>query len=317
MDGFQFDHVGVAIVTALVMFVTWYITQYLNCKAKKVAETQTMEVNTSCAQTETMRFTERLTIYGDKKVDLRDKFDKFCEIGNEAVGFCKMCEKCMCLNCCKHHEKIPLSESHVLLGKDEFKGLRNGKKMFDKSFTLFDNYCFQKNVYYRNSHYSQSIYDSNKQLLCLAQNIDDVWNSIGCFVQKVIADYELMLLWHDNKSRETKESSKLSGSHTPAGICTLRNTFQKSFGWFFTIPARQKIYKYTDKTCVEFFHTCGKCYGIAVFNEGLAISLNIPTKYSLPEWQVQFISYEGIVRKQICLDNQVGHCSRNRTSHIQ
>ena len=116
---------------------------------KKVAETQTNKVTavaktqtsnlvtTNCAQTETMRFTERLTNYGDKKVDLCDKFDKFCEtcdanMENKAVGFCKMCEKFMCLKCCKHHEKIPLLESHVLLGKDKFKGLRNEKKLFDK-----------------------------------------------------------------------------------------------------------------------------------------------------------------------------------------
>jgi hypothetical protein len=168
-----------------------------------------------------MRFTERLTNYGDNKVELRDKFDKFCEIceaniGNEAVGFCKMCENFMCLNCCKHHEKIPLSESHVLIGKDKFKGVKNERKLFDKSFTIFDNECFQKkSFFYRNSYSLQSRYDCNKQQLGLAQNIDDVWNSIGCFVQKTVADYELMLLWQDNKSKEIKEitCSKLSESH--------------------------------------------------------------------------------------------------------
>jgi hypothetical protein len=66
------------------------------------------------------------------------------------------------------------------------------------------------------------------------------------------------------------------------------------------------IYKYADKTDVEFFHTCGKCYGLADFNDGLAISLNIQSNYSLPEWQVQFISYDGTVRKQICFDNEGG-----------
>jgi hypothetical protein len=94
--------------------------------------------------------------------------------------------------------------------------------------------------------------------------------------------------------------------HTPASICTFKNTSQEKFGWYFTIPDQQMIYKNAEKTDVEFIRTCGKCYGRAVFNEGLAISLNIPTKYSLPEWQVQFISYEGTVDKQICFDNEGG-----------
>jgi hypothetical protein len=331
MDKGLFDQVGIAFLIAniiIIMLVTWCVTKYIGCYNKVCKLIQNMKfkimkkvseikkffgpVTTSCAQTETMRFTERLTNYGDKKVDLCDKFDKFCEIcaaniGNEAVGFCKMCEKFMCLNCCKHHEKIPLSESHVLLGKDEFKGLRNEKKMFDKSYAAFDNYWFQEYISYGPYYqYRGMKYDSNNQLLCLAQHIDDVWNSIGCFVQKIIGGYELMLLWQDNKSREIKERSILSGSHKPGGICKLKNVSQKSFGWYITIPDQQKIYKYADKTCVEFMRTCGKCYGIAVFNECLAISLNLPTNYLLPEWQVQFISYEGTVRKQICFDNEGG-----------
>jgi hypothetical protein len=199
----------------------------------------------------------------------------------------------------------------VLLGKDKFKGLRNERKLFDKSYAVFDNYCFQEYIYYE-TYYPNYIckkeekYDSNNQLLCLAQNIDDVWNSIGCFVQKIIARYELVLLCKDNKSRERKERSILSGRYTPAGICTFKNASQKSFGWYFTIPDQQKIYKYANKTDAEIVRTCGKCYGIAVFNEGLAISSNIPTNYSLPEWQVQFISYDGTVRKQICFDNEGG-----------
>jgi hypothetical protein len=219
-----------------------------------------------------------------------------------------MCEKFMCLNCCKHHEKIPLLESHVLLGKDKFKGLRNEKKMFEKTFVLFDNYCFHQCVSDQTNYTDCRKYDHNNQLLCLAQNLDDTWNSIGCFVKldednPLVYIYKLMLLWQENKSGEMKERSILPGNYTPAGICTFKNASQKSFGWFFTIPDQQKIYKYADKTDVENLRTCGKCYGIAVFSEGLAISLNIRSKYSLPEWQVQFISYDGTVRKQICFDN--------------
>jgi hypothetical protein len=206
-------------------------------------------------------------------------------------------------------------ESHVLLGKDKFKGLRNEKKMFEKTFVLFDKYCFHLCVYGQTNYTNCRTYDHNNQLLCLAQNLDDTWNSIGCFVkleedsplayiyklQKIEKGNELMLLWQDNKSREKKEKSILSGRYTPAGICTSKNTSQKIVRWFFTM-----IYKYADKTDVEILRTCGKCYGIAVFSKGLAISLNIRSKYSLPEWQVQFISYDGTVLKQICFDNEGG-----------
>jgi hypothetical protein len=57
-DGFQFDHVGVAIVTALVMFVTWYVTQYLRretCKTTMSKLTQTNDKKKKVAEKETSK----------------------------------------------------------------------------------------------------------------------------------------------------------------------------------------------------------------------------------------------------------------------
>ena len=344
MFGLQLDQVGVAIVTAFIMLVSWCVTHYFGrkttkskaiqthyprCKTteskiiqtidnKKVAQTQTNLVKTSCAQTDT-KFTELLTNHGNKKVGLHEKFDKFCETceastGNEAVGFCKMCEKFMCLSCCKHHEKIPLSMNHVLLGKQKFKGMRNQTKMFDKRFVLLQNYHFTGCVCTYSSQFCTSGYSVHIQTRCLTLDVTDNLNSFRCLVQKYnkrTNKHELAFQWQDKMSRQFHEKTIWVKYCTPVDICTYRYTSKGEkniFGWYFTIPKEQKICKCTNDADLaadlESFRTCGECHGIAVFNEGLAISLQISTNYSLPEWQVQFISFNGEVRRQICFDNE-------------
>jgi hypothetical protein len=307
MDEFQFIQVWTAFVTLFVIFITYFATRYLGRKTTLSKDTQTVKPTTNSAQTETMRFTEHLTNYGAKKVNFREKFDKFCEtceatIANEAVGFCKMCEKFLCLNCCKHHEKIPLSESHVLIGKDKFTKVRIQKKLFEKKFVTLQNYRFYQceSEYCRKYPRRSCTRDHDIQPFCLTPNVDERGNSIGCFMKKKEKkkDYKLMLQWQNNLSGYEKEICILSKDYTPAD-----NTIS-STAYYFTIPYEQKICKYAiDNADVEFIHTCGKCYGIAVFDEGLATTINIATSYSIPEWQVQFITFKGYVNKSCQKDS--------------
>jgi hypothetical protein len=313
MDEIQFIQVWTAFVTSFVIFITFFATRYLGRKTTLSKDTQTVKPTTNSAQTETMRFTERLTNYGNKKVNFREKFDKFCEIceatiENEVVGFCQMCEKFLCLKCCQHHEKIPLSESHVLTGKDEFSKMRNKKKLFEKKFVTLQNYhfyeCNAKECSLRNYSCRRCTFDHVIQPFCLTHNAAEWRNSIGCFMKRINNGCDLVLQWQDKLSGHTeKKYIPLSKDCTPADISMFKSSLQIYSAYYFTIPNEQKICKYTDDADVEFIHTCGKCYGIAVFDEGLAITINIPTSYSLPEWQVQFITFKGYLKKQICFDN--------------
>jgi hypothetical protein len=78
---------------------------------------------------------------------------------------------------------------------------------------------------------------------------------------------------------------------------------------YLTMPKVSSVWKYTcysedDWLHYKAFSTSGACYGVAEFDNGLAISVFLPTSFSLPDWQVQYVSYDGNIKCRIYYDDK-------------
>ena len=84
------------------------------------------------------------------------------------------------------------------------------------------------------------------------------------------------------------------------GMCTSRKK-NKSY---FTYPSNKSVYKLDSFEGFKLaFEITGTCYGIACFNDGIALSVEIVTNFqSGSEWQVQLYDFRGLLRSQIFSD---------------
>lgn len=87
----------------------------------------------------------------------------------------------------------------------------------------------------------------------------------------------------------------------PGDICTSR----KSNECYFTIPCKRTVYKFKDHdTYYEMFKTSGSCFGIACFDGGFAVSMEIKTEVNMiSEWQIQLFDKKCNLKFQIYYDS--------------
>ena len=72
---------------------------------------------------------------------------------------------------------------------------------------------------------------------------------------------------------------------------------------FLTLPCTKTVYRYREHTFDELFSTEGSCFGIAWFDGGFAVSIEMKSNFSLSsEWQVQVLNAKGKLEKQFYYD---------------
>ncbi|XP_045205675.2 uncharacterized protein LOC123557933 [Mercenaria mercenaria] len=299
-------------------------------KQNRGTQTDPRKTSSVTVQTKICTFTERITNFGTEQINSSEIFDNCCEIcvpnaEKEAVGFCKSCEKFMCLNCCKHHEKIPLSDSHTLLGKENYQKVKEKNPKISNQLVPVQRYSFEE----CQSTECNCRKDHSIEIFGLG-NIP-VSGEICCILKTNSNGWKLSYKYQDDNTGAMQDSEILRQNSRANDFCTLEHYVNRSLkdinknAIYFTMPQATTVWKYkcdreilknvpvnsyarysnTNKSSTtEAFYKNGQCFGIAAFDKGLAISLFIQTSYALPDWQVQYVTFTGAVKKQIYYDNK-------------
>lgn len=239
-----------------------------------------------------------------------EMFETACQIcedtdHKEAVGYCLSCDKYMCFSCIKHHKKIPLLQSHDVLGKEKFVEKSVTKGLFQRQLIPVATTVYPEDVFHKTTHSKLSLFPTQiLQVQCVPGCKDNVfllyqYQSPTENVQIIQDVFELGKVDEENGYKDVfTEFSRDIFKDQPQS-CTEKNRKCENELMFFVVPRPSKVLAYCNRHSQVFqafqLPTGAEGLNIAMFNKGLALSVRLETSFNLPEWRIQHVSFSGEV----------------------
>ena len=91
----------------------------------------------------------------------------------------------------------------------------------------------------------------------------------------------------------------------PSGVWDVCASTVTSSEVFATVPYKKEVHRLsTDQTlaAIDSFRTEGFCWGITCFQDGLAVTVKVPSKPLVPPFQVHLVEFDGTFKKSIAFD---------------
>lgn len=189
-------------------------------------------------------------------------------------------------NAVKKAKKEQQSEDILLYGDDRLKDWKGGKEFTKKPPAPKPTYAVHTG--------------SHKARLA---NESECWLRGAIFLDSgalVVADYK------NNKLKMFDGTFQfVSELELPSGVWDVCSSTVSRTEVFATVPYKKEVHRIsTDQslTALDSFRTEGFCWGITSYDQGLAVSVKLPSKPLVPPFQVHLLDFDGTFKKSVAFD---------------